>query len=114
MKSTAILSMLGISQRARKLISGQDTVARACDSGKVFLIILACDTSENTRKKITSLCCRKNIPLFFWGHSDELGRAIGKGQRKVIGITDRGIAKKIIKHLNLLTGVGDIDETTRI
>jgi ribosomal protein L7Ae-like RNA K-turn-binding protein len=52
--------------------------------------------------------------MFSWGQSDELGRAIGQEQRKVIGITDKGIAKEIYRRINLLTGVGDIDETTRI
>lgn len=114
MKPAAVLSMLGICQRARKLISGQENVFKACDSGKVFLVILAKDSSKNTTKKINNLCSRKDIPFFSWGYSDELGQAIGKHQRKVIGITDSGIAKEIIKCLNLLMGVGDIDKTTRI
>lgn len=61
-----------------------------------------------------NLSDKKNIPVFFWGQSGELGKAIGKEQRKVIGITDKGIAKEISRRINLLTGVGDIDKTTRI
>jgi len=99
MNPAAVLSLLGISYRGRKLISGQENVLRGCDSGKVFLVILAEDSSENTRKKIERLCSRKNIPFFSWCHSAKLGKAIGKDQRKVIGITDNGIAKEIIKHL---------------
>lgn len=114
MNSTNILSMLGISQRARKLISGQDSVIRAINTRKIFLVILSTDTSENTRNKIIRKANRNKIPVFFWGRSEELGKAIGKEQRKVIGITDFGIAEELIKRLNFLTGVGDIDETTRI
>ena len=114
MKPAAVFSMLGICQRAKKLISGQENVSKACALGKVSLVILAEDTSDNTVKKVRNLCTRKGIPFFSWGYSKDLGRAIGKDQRKVIGITDSGIAKEIIKRLNLLMGVGDIDETTRI
>jgi len=109
-----VFSLLGITQKARKLISGQDSVERGVNAKKVFLIIVAKDTSKNTRKKMKNLSARKNVPMFFWGQSGELGRAIGNEQRKVIGITDKGIAKEIYRRINLLTGVGDIDEITRI
>jgi ribosomal protein L7Ae-like RNA K-turn-binding protein len=52
--------------------------------------------------------------VFYCYHSDELGKAIGKRQRKVIGITDKGLAKEIQRRIKLLTGVGDIDEITRV
>jgi ribosomal protein L7Ae-like RNA K-turn-binding protein len=114
MRSDDVFSLLGIAQKARKLISGQDSVERGINAKKVFLIIVSKDTSKNTSKKITNLSARKDIPMSLWGRSDELGKAIGKKQRKVIGITDKGIAKEIYRRINLLTGVGDIDETTRI
>mgnify|MGYP000911698121 CR=1 FL=1 len=109
-----VFSLLGITQKARKLISGQDSVERGANAKKVFLIIVSKDTSKNTIKKMMNLSIRTNIPMLLWGQSDELGRAIGQGQRKVIGITDKGIAKELSKRINLLTGVGDIDETTRL
>jgi len=114
MKYNDVLCLLGISQRAGKLISGQDSVERAAMAKKVFLIIVSNDASQNTKKKMESLSIKTNIPIYYWAQSDELGKAIGKEQRKVIGITDKGIAKKIQRCINLLTGVGDIDETTRV
>jgi ribosomal protein L7Ae-like RNA K-turn-binding protein len=114
MRSGDVLSLLGISRKAGKLISGQDSVIKAANAKKVFLIIVSKDTSRNTSKRMMNLSARKNIPMFSGGQSDELGRAIGQEQRKVIGITDKGIAKEIYRRINLLTGVGDIDETTRI
>jgi len=114
MKPDDVLFLLGICRKAGKLISGQDSVERAVNAQKVFLIIVSNDTSENTRKKMKSLSIKANIPIFYWCQSDELGKAIGKEQRKVIGITDKGLAKAIQSRINLLTGVGDIDETTRI
>ncbi len=114
MSSDDVLFLLGICRKAGKLISGQDSVERAIKAKKIYLIILSEDSSVNTRKKMKSLCFKESIPMLYWGHSDKLGKAIGKGQRKVIGITDKGLAKEIQRRINLLTGVGDIDETTRI
>ncbi|WP_296970563.1 ribosomal L7Ae/L30e/S12e/Gadd45 family protein [Tepidanaerobacter sp. EBM-38] len=109
MRSDEVFSILGITQKAGKLISGLDCVERSVNANKVFLIIMSKDTSGNTQKKIKELSTRKNVAMISWGNSDELGRAIGKKKRKVIGITDKGIAKEIFRRINLLTGVGDID-----
>jgi len=108
--SSNILSLLGIAQKARILVSGQDTVGRLALLNKVFLIIVAEDSSSNTKKKMVSVSKAKNIPLFFFGKSDQLSHAIGKENRKVIGIIDRGFAKELLNRFNLLTGVGNIDE----
>ncbi|HHX24490.1 MAG: L7Ae/L30e/S12e/Gadd45 family ribosomal protein [Tepidanaerobacteraceae bacterium] len=114
MKSVDVYSLLGITQKAKKLISGQNSVEHAINTSKVYLIIVAEDTAENTRKRMEKLSLRKNIPIFFWGQSDKIGKAIGKERRKVIGIIDKGIAKAIYKRLNYLMGVGDIGKITRI
>lgn len=108
MKSADIYSLLGIAQRARKLISGQDSVERGVNAGKVFLIIISKGTSKHTRKKMYNLSRNKNVPILIWGNSEDLGQSIGRERRKVIGITDKGIAREISRRIKLLTGVGDI------
>ena len=114
MKPDHVLFLLGISRKAGKLISGQETVERAVNAEKVFLIMVSNDASNNTKEKMKSLGIKGKIPVFYCYHSDELGKAIGKRQRKVIGITDKGLAKEIQRRIKLLTGVGDIDEITRV
>lgn len=109
MKPSDILSLLGISQKAGKVVSGQDSVERAVNSNRVFLIIISEDASENTKKRFLNLAKRWDIPVFLWGSSDELGKSIGKGDRKILGITDKGLSLSIYKRLNLLMGVGDIE-----
>jgi len=105
-----VLSLLGIAQKAGKLVSGQDTVERMALSNKLFLIIVAEDASSNTKEKMANISKSKKIPIFFLGNSAQLGHAIGREERKVIGIIDRGFAKELINRINLLTGVGNIDE----
>lgn len=114
MKPSNILSLLGIAQKARKLVSGYDSLVRAIMSDKVFLIILAVDAGKNTKEKVKFLAESRNIPIYCWANSDELSRSIGKEGRKVIGIVDKGFAQKIISGIKLLTGVGNIDENSSV
>jgi len=107
-----VLFLLGISQKAGKLVSGQEIVEKAINAKKVFLIIVSEDASKNTKEKMRCLSTKANIPIFYWCHSNELGKAIGKEQRKVIGITDKGLAEEIKRRIKLLTGLGDIDDKT--
>jgi ribosomal protein L7Ae-like RNA K-turn-binding protein len=114
MTSKEILSFIGIAKKANKLISGQDVVERNLISNDVFLVIISEDAAENTKEKFYGLCLKKKIPVIIWGESGELGKAIGKERRKVFGITHTGFAHELQKRINLLTGVGDIDEITSI
>ena len=104
MKPDHVLFLLGISRKAGKLISGQETVERAVNAKKVFLIMVSNDASNNTKEKMKSLGIKGKIPVFYCYHSDELGKAI----------PDKGLAKEIQRRIKQLTGVGDIDEITRV
>ncbi|WP_422445733.1 L7Ae/L30e/S12e/Gadd45 family ribosomal protein [Thermoanaerobacterium sp. DL9XJH110] len=114
MRADGVLSLLGIAQKARKIISGQEAVERAVGSRKVFLVIISEDASENTRKKFFDLCDRHKVQVILWGKSGHLGKAIGKEDRKVVGVADKGLAKEVLKRINFLTGVGDIDKASRV
>lgn len=114
MKPSDVLSMLGLAQRGRRLLSGQDVVEREMKVKEFSLIIIAENASDNTKKRFCRLSEKRGIPFFVWGDSKELGRALGKEVRTVIGITDKRFSAEIHKRLNFLTGVGDIDENTRI
>ena len=47
-----ILSNLGLCARARGLVDGTDIVCSELTLGKICLIFLASNSSENTKKKI--------------------------------------------------------------
>lgn len=111
MKFADVLSLLGISQKAGKLISGQDNVERAINSKRVYLIIISQDSSDNTKKKFKYMANRKKIPVVIWGKAQDLGNAIGKQERKVLSLTNKGLAEEIYKRIKSLTGVGNIEQT---
>jgi len=87
-----IYSFLGLATKAGKLISGEDTTERALKSGKVYLVILAEDASDNTKNKFINMCSYRNVQIRVFGKKDLLGKFTGKNQRSVIAIVDRGFA----------------------
>ncbi|NLJ75550.1 MAG: 50S ribosomal protein L7ae [Firmicutes bacterium] len=95
-----VYSFLGFAQRAGKLVSGEQAVEGGVRRGRMFLIVIASDASDNTRTKFVSLAHNYNVKCHIYGTKDQLGLAIGKSQRAVIGIADRNFANVIQTHIN--------------
>jgi ribosomal protein L7Ae-like RNA K-turn-binding protein len=90
------LSLLGLAVRARMLVSGEEMVLKEVRRNKMRLVILSTDASEGTKKKVSDKCNFYKVPLHVIGTREELGRAIGKEERVVIGVVDPGFAKKLV------------------
>ena len=93
-----ILGLAGLATRAGKVIFGTPMTCDAMRAGKkIYLVLEACDTAENTHKRITDRCTYYHVP-----HrridvaTGDLAHALGKsGDLAVVGITDRGLAEAI-------------------
>jgi ribosomal protein L7Ae-like RNA K-turn-binding protein len=94
-------SFLGLANRARKIISGEELVVKEIRSGKAKLVLLAEDASVNTAKKIQDKCLSYNVPLRKVTDRYTLGHAIGKDARVVVAVTDEGFAKKLMAMLDV-------------
>jgi len=92
-----INSLLGLAQRAGQMVSGEDTVERELLKNKILLLIVAADSSENTRKKVGNWANHYQVELFYFSTRDGLGKAIGKEWRAVIGVKDRGFSRELRK-----------------
>jgi ribosomal protein L7Ae-like RNA K-turn-binding protein len=88
-------SLLGLANRAGKVISGEELTVKEIRSGKAKLVFLAEDASENTTKKITDKCSSYGVPLRKVSDRYTLGRAIGKDARVVVAVMDEGFANKL-------------------
>ena len=89
------MSLLGLANRARKLISGEELVVKEIRSGKAKLVLLAEDASKNTEKKISDKCAYYQVPLKRVENRSLLGQAIGKEARVVVAVLDEGFAEKL-------------------
>ena len=92
-----VLKLLGLANRAKKVITGEDFCLEAIRKNQAKYLFLASDAGVNTTKRITDKAKYYNVDVDNSFTSSELSGAIGKDNRKVIVITDIGFAKKIIE-----------------
>jgi ribosomal protein L7Ae-like RNA K-turn-binding protein len=95
-----IYSFMGLAMKAGKLFSGDETCEKNVKSGKVFLVLISADASENTRKKFFDICNFRGVDIRIFGEKELIGRYIGKEIRSVVAITDKGFAKRLIEMID--------------
>ena len=95
-----ILNFIGLMNRAGALITGTDMVINGVRSGKVKFVIVDGGVSDNTLKKITDKCKYYNVSYIMMPLDADLGSAIGKGSRKVVGLTDQKFVKALKEKLD--------------
>lgn len=78
LKPDKALSMLGIAARAGRIVSGEFTVEKEVKSGRAYLVLIAEDASENTRKKFQNMCEFYEVPMRLCYDRERLGHFIGK------------------------------------
>ena len=95
-----IHSLLGIAMRAGKLVSGEDGTMIDLKKGKLNLVIVAEDASNNTKKLFKDKSSFRHVNCIESSTKSDLGISIGKDSRAVIGIKDIGFANKIIQLID--------------
>jgi len=91
-----IKGALGLARRAGKVICGFDACERAIRSGKAKIVVVDCELSSNTRKKLDAVC--GNVEIKEIAPAGTLGAAIGKSSAMVAVITDAAFAGMINKE----------------
>ena len=91
-----LLSFISLGMRAGAYTPGSDMTQRAARAGKIKLILLSSDASDNTKKLVYNAANTKNIEVIEHYTMDVLGAACGKPQLSVIGVKNEKIARQII------------------
>ena len=94
-----IMSFLSICMKAGKLRSGEDTCEKIMRNGGAFLVLVAKDASDNTKKKFSQKAFYYKTPIIITGAKEEISHYIGRTNRSVFVITDGGCAKNILKMM---------------
>lgn len=89
-----LINLLGLAQRAGRLITGEEQVLQAIRKNKVQLVFLAKDAGPNLQKKITDKSNYYKIEVSTVFTTLELSTAVGR-PRKVIAVADTGFSKKM-------------------
>ena len=97
-----ILSLLGIANRGRNLVSGEFMTEKTVKSYKEYLVIVAEDASDNTKKMLLNMCDFYKVPYYVFGTKEELGHSIGKEMRASLAVIDEGLANAIKQQLQTI------------
>ncbi|WP_411955488.1 YlxQ family RNA-binding protein [Alkalibacillus sp. S2W] len=94
------LNMLGLANRARKLILGEENIVESIRHNEAQLVLIANDASDNTTKKLTDKCKSYHVPYVIVSDRKTLSQSIGKDGRVAVAVTDQGFANKLREKLS--------------
>lgn len=97
MNNDRFLSMLGLCRKAGKLVIGVPMVAKEISEGKIKVVFVAGDASQNAVKKINDKCTFYNVEYIKTDIcADTLSHAVGKsGPVCALGITDGNFSNEL-------------------
>ena len=99
MNCNKVLSLIGLSTKAGKIVSGEFSTVKAVKTGKAFFLIVPDDSSDNTKKHFSDMTAFYEVPIYFYSDKVGLGNAIGKEFRASLAVTDENLANAVIKKL---------------
>ncbi|MBE5941319.1 MAG: 50S ribosomal protein L7ae [Lachnospiraceae bacterium] len=92
--------MLGIATKAGKTVTGEFATEKAVKEGSAYLVIVADDASDNTKKKFRNMCEYYQVTLKVFADKNALGNACGKEFRASLAVIDEGLANAVMKQID--------------
>lgn len=99
------LQFLGIAKKAGKLLEGYNKCEEAIKKGKLDILILSKEISQNTRDKFIRYCEKDNVVIVDKYSKDELKAQLGLNDINVIGIGDKKMSEKLISLIKVNTNM---------
>lgn len=93
-------SYMGFAARARSLSTGYNTCVFMMEKGKIRLLILAEDLSENSKEKMIRAAKQYEVPYRIYGKMDELSHITGTEGKGIFGLADKNLADAIVKEID--------------
>ena len=94
-----VLSLMGFAKKSGNLVSGVNTCSFNIAKGKVKLVILAEDISENSEKKIMKDVRKYGVDHIKYGAAEELSHATGAEGRSVFAVLDGNFADALRREI---------------
>ncbi|MDO4519839.1 MAG: ribosomal L7Ae/L30e/S12e/Gadd45 family protein [Eubacteriales bacterium] len=99
MNNSKVLSLVGLATKSGKTVSGEFSTEKSVKTGRCYLVLVADDASENTKKKFRNMCEYYEVPIYFLADKELMGKAMGKEFRASLGIQDANFALAIMKEI---------------
>ncbi|EJP6473344.1 ribosomal L7Ae/L30e/S12e/Gadd45 family protein [Clostridium botulinum] len=100
MVQNKFLQFLSLTKKAGHLIEGYNKCEEAVIKKTVYVVIISCDASENSKNKFKVKCEKNNIPFIEVYNEKELGNVLGREFIKILAVKNEGMANKLLKLWN--------------
>lgn len=95
MSENKIYSFIGLARKAGAVAAGEALAEQAVKKGKAHLVIVTCDASNNTLRKIETALYGNNVSMLRYGSKEKMGQILGKTFFSVIAINNKGFSEKL-------------------
>ena len=102
MQRRKLISLISLSMRAGKIVSGEDSCVKALQSGRARVVFVASDASDNTRKKFADKSSYYGVPCYSYFSKADIESSIGKPNRATIICTCDSFAARMQELLSNL------------
>ena len=104
------LSTLGISACARKISYGE-TLLKDIKNKKVYLVVVASDASDNSKKRLIDKCDFYKCEYVVCLNKDSITKSIGRVDLvSAVGIKDYNLVKKFKENIERDGGVNEEEQ----
>lgn len=90
------LQFLGIAKKAGKLFEGYNKCEESIKNGKITILILSKEVSQNTRDKFVHYCEKANVTIIDEYSKEQLGAQLGVREINIVGIGDKKMCEKLM------------------
>ncbi len=97
-----ILSLLGFSKKAGKLVSGTNAVLRSILSGDAYIVIVTEDAGNSVREKFKRLCLENGIRFYVFGTEKEFEQATGEKNKVIYSVVEAGFSDRLAQLIDSL------------
>ncbi len=95
------LNLLSLARKGRRIEVGEEPVGAAARAGKARLIVVACDASPHTVRRVQGFVAGTKQPwLQIPFDKDQLGQSVGRTACAVAALTDAALALAFVKALD--------------
>ena len=95
-----LASYMGFARKSKNLVTGTDTCIKHMEKGRVKLLIIAGDTSDNTMKKLIGKAEKNEVRYRIYRTSDILSKMTGTCGKIAFAVIDEHFADIIVKEID--------------
>lgn len=89
----ALLGLLGLGLRSRRVVVGVDATRAALQRGDAHLVVIASDASERAIERVMRLAKGRGVPVVTGPASTTIGERLGRPPVMAVAVTDRHLAQ---------------------